>query len=151
MTESIHERVMRTMADVISNHHWDRLGEVFHPDAVFEIPQSREIFRGLANIRAQFADYPALEPGSSEVEEVLGGTTYALTPSYTVVAVKGSGDHATAVVRIRYPDGSWWYAVNLIELRGELVARLRAFFAPDFPAPDWRAPYRDPIPDEGAS
>lgn len=145
MTEPVHERVMHVMADVISNQQWDRLGEVFHPDATFEIPQSREIFRGLENIRAQFANYPDLEPGSSQVEDVIGGTTYALTPTYTIVAVKGSGDHMTGITRVRYPDGSWWYAVNVIELRGELVARTRAYFAPDFPAPDWRAPYRDPI------
>jgi ketosteroid isomerase-like protein len=145
MTEQVHERVMRTMADVITNHYWDRLGEVFHPDAVYEIPQSREVFRGLANIRSQFANYPGLEPGTSRVEDVIGGTTYALTPSYTVVAVKGSGDSVTGVVRIRYPDGSWWFAVNLVEIRDGLVARVRVYFAPDFPAPDWRAPYREPI------
>ena len=146
MTDPLHERLMGRMADVISNHQWDRLGEVFHPDASFEIPQSREVFRGLANIRGQFENYPDLEPGSSRVDDVVGGTTYALTPTYTVVAVKGSGNHATAVVRVQYPDGSWWYAVNLVELRGELVSRVRAYFAPDFPAPDWRGPYREPIP-----
>ena len=145
MTDPLHERLMGRMADVISNHQWDRLGEVFHPDASFEIPQSREVFRGLANIRGQFENYPDLEPGSSRVDDVVGGTTYALTPTYTVVAVKGSGNNVTAVVRVRYPDGSWWYAVNLVELRDELVSRVRAYFAPDFPAPDWRAPYREPI------
>jgi ketosteroid isomerase-like protein len=143
MTEQVHERVMRTMADIISTHQWDRLGEVFHADAVFEIPQSGEVFRGLANIHGQFANYPALEPGTSRLEEVVGGTTYALTPTYTVVAVKGSGDHGTSVVRVRYPDGSWWWAVNLLDLRDGLVARMRAYFAPDFEPPDWRAPYRD--------
>jgi hypothetical protein len=145
MTDPLHERLMGRMADVISNHQWDRLGEVFHPDASFEFPQSREVFRGLANIRGQFENYPDLEPGSSHVEEVVGDTAYALTPTYTIVAVKGSGNHATAVVRVQYPDGSWWYAVNVVELRGELVSRVRAYFAPDFPAPDWRAPYREPI------
>jgi ketosteroid isomerase-like protein len=146
MTDPLHERLMHRLAEVISDHLWDRLGEVFHPDATFEIPQSGEVFRGLANIRGQFENYPDLEPGSSRVDDVIGGTTYALTPTYTVVAVKGSGDHATAVVRVQYPDGSWWYAIDLIEVRGDRISRVRAYFAPDFPAPDWRAPYRDPIP-----
>jgi hypothetical protein len=35
--------------------------------------------------------------------------------------------------------------LTVVELRGELVSRVRAYFAPDFPAPDWRAPYREPI------
>jgi hypothetical protein len=151
MTEKLHERLMDRLAEVISNQLWDRLDDVFHPDASFEIPQSGEVFRGLANIRGQFANYPDLEPGSSRVDEVVGGTTYALTPTFTVVAVKGSGDHLTGVVRVRYPDGSEWYAVNLCELRGERFARVRAYFAPDFPAPDWRAPYREPIPRDAAT
>ena len=143
MTDPLHERVMRGMADALTDHAWDRLGEVLHQDAVVEYPQSREVFRGLANIRAQFESYPNLEPGTSQLEEVIGGTIYALTPSYTVIAVKGSDDQGTAVVRVRYPDGSWWWAVNLYELRDDRVARMRVYFAPDFEAPDWRAPYRE--------
>lgn len=143
MTDPLHARVMGGMSDVISNHYWDRLGEVFHPDAVVEYPQSREVFRGIPNIRAQFENYPELKPGTSELHEIIASTTYALTPSYTVIAVKGSGDHGTAVIRIRYPDGSWWWAVNLYELRDERIIRSRTYFAPDFEAPDWRAPYRE--------
>ena len=143
MSESEHERVMRGMADVISRHDWDRLGEVLHEDAVFEYPQSGERFRGLANIRAQFENYPNLGPGTSELAEVIGDATYALTPSYTVIRVEGSGMKGTAVIRIRYPDGSDWWAVNLFEVRDGRMTRSRAYFAPDFDAPDWRAPYRE--------
>ena len=143
MTEPAYERVMRAMADVVSNHDWGRMGEVFHADAVLEYPQSGEVFRGVDNIRGQFENYAGLEPGTSQLEEVIGSTAYALTPSYTVIAVKGSGDHATAVIRVRYPDGSLWWAVNLYDVRDERVTRMRVYFAPDFEAPDWRAPYRE--------
>lgn len=134
---------MRVMSEVLDRQEWERLDEVFQPEAVMEYPQSSELFRGVANIRGQFEDYPDLEPGTSQVAEVIGGTTYAMTPSYTVIAVKGSGDHASAIVRVRYPDGSWWWVLNLFEMRDERISRMRAYFAPDFDAPDWRAPYRE--------
>ena len=143
MTEGDLERVMRTMAEVISTHDWDRLGEVMHEDALFEYPQSGERFRGLANIRAQFENYPNMDPGTSELAEVIGDEAYALTPSYTVIRVDGTGLKGTAVIRIHYPDDSYWWAVNIYELRDGRVSRSRTYFAPDFEAPDWRGPYRE--------
>ena len=138
-----HERVMRGMSEIISQHDWERLPDILHEDAVFEYPQSGEVFRGLANIRAQFENYPNMDPGTSELAEVIGDETYALTPSYTVIRVEGSGLRGTAVIRIQYPDASYWWAINLFELRDGRIARSRSYFAPDFEAPDWRAPYRE--------
>ena len=143
MTDPEHQRAMGGLANVISSQDWHRLGDVLDEDAVFEYPQSRERFRGLANIRATFENYPDLGAGTSELEELIGGTAYALTPSYTVIGIDGSGDRGTAVIRIRYPDGSLWWGVNLYELRNGKISRARTFFAEDFEAPDWRAPYRE--------
>lgn len=134
---------MQALAETMVANDWSRLGEVFHEDAVVEYPQSGERFRGLANIRAQFENYPGLEPGTSQLAEVIGDDAYALTPTYTVIRVEGSGLKGTAVIRIRYPDGSWWWALNLYELRDGRIGRSRTFFAPDFEAPDWRAPFRE--------
>jgi ketosteroid isomerase-like protein len=131
------------LSDILRDQEWDRMTEVMHDDVVFEYPQSGERFRGLANVRAQFENYPNLEPGASELAEIIGDDTYALTPSYTVIRVEGTGEHGTAVIRVRYPDGSWWWAINMIELRDGRVARSRSYFAPDFEAPEWRAPYRE--------
>lgn len=143
MTDPGHERIMRILAEIISGHQWDRLPEVFHDDAILEYPQSSEVFRGVPNIRGQFENYPGLEPGTSQLEEVIGDTTYAMTPTYTVIAVEGSGRTATAVIRVRYPDGSRWWVLNLNEMRDGRIARSRSYFAPDFEAPDWRAPFRE--------
>jgi hypothetical protein len=143
VTEPDHQQIMRGFADVVRTHAWDRLGDYVTEDVVWEYPQSGERFRGIANLRGQFENYPDLEPGTSELQEVIGGTTYALTPNYTLVAVEGSGVRGISIVRVRYPDGSWWWALNLYELREGKVARSRSFFAPDFEPPDWRAPYRD--------
>lgn len=143
MSTGEHERVMRAMSAIITAHAWDRLPEVLTEDVVFEYPQSREVFRGVTNVRAQFENYPDLDPGTSQLAEVIGDDAYALTPSYTVIRVEGAGLRATGVVRVRYPDGSDWWAVNLFEIRDGRISRMRVYFAPDFPAPDWRAPYRE--------
>lgn len=143
MTDDEHHRILNGLARVIREHDWDALGDYYHADAVVEYPQSGERFSGLANIRAQFENYPGLEPGTSELQEVIGGTTYALTPMYTVINVEGSGNRGTSIVRVRYPDQSLWFALNIYDLRDGRIARSRSFFAPDFDAPDWRAPYRD--------
>ena len=143
MTVSELHQAMHTLADIISRLQWDRLPEILHHDVVFEYPQSGERFSGVNNVRAQFEQHPDLDPGSSELAEVIGEDAYALTPSYTVIRVEGSGTQGTAVIRVRYPDGSLWWAVNLFVVRDGRIARSRSFFAPDFEAPDWRAPYRD--------
>jgi hypothetical protein len=143
VTDPEHLRILGGFASVLDTHQWSRLDEFMTEDAVLEFPQSGERFRGLTKIRAQFENYPGLEPGASHLEEVIGGTTYALTRMYTLVAVDGSGDRGTALVRVRYPDGSHWWAVNLYRLRDHKIEHSRTFFAPEFEPPDWRAPYRD--------
>jgi len=143
VSQGEHDRILRAMSEVISSGDWDRLGDVLHEDAVFEYPQSGERFRGLANIRAQFENYPDLVPGTSELAEVIGDDAFALTPTYTVIRVEGSGQRGTAVIRVRYPDGSYWWVLNLYELRDGRMSRSRSYFAPDFDPPDWRAPYRE--------
>jgi ketosteroid isomerase-like protein len=142
MTVSEHERILRGFSQVISTHDWDRLGEFMHDNVVVEYPQSGERFEGLANVRGQFENYPDLGPGTSELNDIIGDTAFALTPSYTLIAVDGSGGRGTAVIRVRYPDGSLWWVLNLYQLRDGRIGRSRSYFAPDFDAPDWRAPYR---------
>ena len=142
MTVVDHEALLKAMARVVGEHDWDALGTCYHPDAVIEYPQSGERFVGLENIRAQFENYPGLEPGTTELQEVIGGTRYALSPMYTVINVEGSGDRGIALIRVRYPDQSLWWAINIYELRDDRMARSRVFFAPEFEAPEWRAPYR---------
>jgi hypothetical protein len=143
VTDADYQRIMNGFQDVMQGQEWHRLGEFVHEDAIFEYPQSGERFRGIANIRAQFENHPDLDPDGAQLQEVIGGVTYALTPMYTVVAVEGSGDRATAIVRVRYADGSHWWAVNLFEVRDGKIGRSRTFFAPVFEPPEWRRPFHD--------
>ena len=146
MTDTHHQKLLEGFAGMFRTNDWERLGEFVTEDAVFEFPQSGERFSGLANIRGQFENYPDLEEDSTHLQEVIGGKTYALAPNYQVVAVDGSGDRGTSLIRVRYPDGSRWWAINLYEVRGGKIARARAFFAPEFEPPDWRKPFRDDGP-----
>ncbi|MEO8251704.1 MAG: nuclear transport factor 2 family protein [Chloroflexota bacterium] len=143
MTDINHHELLTDMAAVIGRHDWDRLEDFYHSDAVLEYPQSGELFVGFANIRAQFANYRDLEPGTTELRDVIGGTDYALTPMYTVIAVEGSGNRGVALLRAHYPDQTWWWVINIYELRDGRIARARNFFAPEFDPPDWRAPFRE--------
>jgi hypothetical protein len=144
MTATDHDRLLGAWGEMINANDWDRLGELVQPDAILEYPQSGERFRGIANIRRTFEDYPDRGVGSTQVDEVIGSpTAYALTPSYTLVGVDGSGDRGAAVSRVHYPDDTWWWGLILYEVRDGLLDRIRTYFAQDFDPPDWRAPFRE--------
>ena len=143
MTSVDHKTILDGLSEIITRQDWANLGRVVHPEAVWQYPQSGEIFRGLTNIRAQFENYPGLGTGSSTLHEIIGDGAFALTPAYTLIALEGSGSRGTGVIRVRYPDGSLWWVLNLYELRDGLIGNARSYFAPDFEAPDWRKPYRE--------
>jgi len=146
VNEAEHRSLASLLTDILGREEFERLGEVYTPDVVAEFPQSGERFRGIENIRGQFENYPGRVAVETQVADVIGGTAYALTPMYTVVAVEGSGDRGTSIVRTRYPDGSFWWIVSAYEIEGGRIARVRSFFAPEFEAPSWRAPFRDRSP-----
>lgn len=143
MNAAEHRQLLSRLAELLGTQQYDRLEEVYAPGLLTEYPQSGERFRGIESMRQQFANYPALEKGTTEFADVIGGDAYALSPMYTVVTVEGSGDHGTALFRARYPDGSRWWVINVYELEDGLISSTRVFFAPDFEAPEWRAPYWD--------
>ena len=145
VTNVDHRQLVTSLTDVLARQDWQRLGEFVADDAIMEFPQSGETFDGLANIRGQFENYPGMDQARArdlQLSDIVGGTEYALTPTYSLIAIEGSGTRGTFTARIRYPDGSRWWAVTLYELRDSLIVRWRLFFAPEFDPPDWRAPFR---------
>ena len=143
MNEAEHRALLTKLGELLARQEYDRLDEVYAPDVVAEFPQSGERFRGIESLRGQFVNYPSLEPLQTQVKDVIGGTAYALTPMYTVVAVEGSGDRGTATFRTRYPDGSYWWVVNIYEVEAGRIKRLWTYFAPEFEPPAWREPFWD--------
>lgn len=118
MSGEHHALILRLTA-ALRERVWPTLAEVFAPNAVMEFPQSGEVFEGINNIRGQFADYPQMpQDHISAVEVVAEEQTYALSPSYTLISVEGTGKGATAALRVRYPDGSLWWVVILCDIGG---------------------------------
>ena len=124
----------------------DRLGEFLRTDCVHEYPQSGERFVGIDNIRAVFENYPGglgrQDMATLRVAHKDG--SWAMAPNFTLVEVSGGGDTFTSAVKARYPDGTDWYVISMVELVDGLMAKATMFFAPLFEAPEWRRPFAEP-------
>jgi hypothetical protein len=97
--------------------------EMYHEDAVLEFPQSGERFEGVENFREWRRIYPA------KVE-------------YEIRRVRGRDDIWVAEILISYDDGPWNLGVDILEFRGDKVARETIYITERFEAPQWRAPWR---------
>ena len=139
--------VFERVADLMNRRAWDAFPAVFHEDYVEEYPQSGEVIRGLANAVAVRRNYPGGTGGVDTASaRVIGSDDrWAMTSMFTVVRLESGSDSATAVYRVRYPDGSIWWLTALWELRGDKIAHGTMLFAPTFDPPDWREPYREPM------
>jgi len=108
------------------------------PEFTIDYPQSGERIRGFEAFRRQIEEYPAgLQSDSVDTKAtqiVEGGERWAITPGYTVVPL-AQPDRYTTVVRLGYPDGSWWQMVSVIQLRDGKMHRIECYFAPEMPAP----------------
>jgi hypothetical protein len=109
------------------------------------------LIRGRANILAIVENYPGRTPemplGHADTINVRGFDAFKIVaPTFVVVKVEGGGENGVSTVRATYPDGSTWWIVSIYTLRGGRIAYARTFFAPDFPAPEWRAQWVEKTP-----
>jgi ketosteroid isomerase-like protein len=143
-------RLVARFAEMLSTNSFENLGEVVHEDIVQEIPQSGERVRGLDNVRATLARYPgATEAGFlTEPIQIVGEEPrYVMTPTFNLVHIEGTGDTAVAVMRSRYPDGSWWWVIVFLKFRDEKIVKQTTYYAPSFEAPEWRAQWVERMDD----
>ena len=56
--------------------------------------------------------------------------------------IRGQGDLWIVENSIRYDDGPWQPTVNVLEFRGDKVARETIYITESWEAPEWRAPWR---------
>jgi ketosteroid isomerase-like protein len=134
------ERYARAM----SARDWSTAGSLLADDFVEDYPQSGDRIEGRRNYLAVIENYPGeISAGSAAPDpEVVGGDEHwVMTPAFTTLRVEGRGERYTVILSARYPDESEWFIVSLVTLRGDRIARARTFFAPMFPAPEWRRPY----------
>jgi hypothetical protein len=113
----------------------ETLRELIHPDVVGTSPQSGERSQGFDAFLREGDSYPGGQP---EVDlpgsKVIVDDRWVITPSFTVVPLASPNTY-TAVMKVRYPDGTDWHVVLLVELRDEKVASVETFYAPEMPAP----------------
>jgi SnoaL-like domain len=105
----------------------DRAGEIYHDDAVLEFPQSGERFEGVANFTEWRRQYPA-------------------DFRYRLRRVTARDDLVVSELSVSYDGGPWMLGVQLLEFRGEKVARERIYVMEGWEAPEWRAPWRSDTP-----
>ena len=118
----------------------EALRTLVHDDFTDVYPQSGERTRGFENLRQIIENYPSGGYVGSGSERVVGTEDrWVMTPAFTLLRVEGAGDTFTGISRGRYPDGSEWTIVTIGEVRDGRVWRAETYFAPAFPAPDWRA------------
>ena len=105
----------------------DRAHEMYHEDAVLEFPQSGERFEGVASFREWRRRYPG-------------------DPRFRVRRTTAREDLVLVECSISYDGGPWQYGVQILEFRGDRVARERIYVMSGWEAPEWRAPWRSETP-----
>ena len=105
----------------------DRAAEIYHDDAVLEFPQSGERFEGVANFTEWRQKYPA-------------------DVRYRLRRVSARDDLVVSELSVSYNGGPWMFGVQLLEFRGDRVARERIYVMEGWEAPEWRAPWRSDTP-----
>ena len=140
----IAERFVRAIG-----HDDEAVGKLLHPDFVEEWPQSGERIRGWENLRRMLEAYPGRDSGgigTHEVRDVAGAKDeWVMTPSFTPLHIEGTGDTYTVQSQGHYPDGSEWFVVHIIRLKDDKIFRVTTYFGPTFEAPEWRAPFVEPM------
>lgn len=123
--------------DAVNAHDVDAIVDLVHTDFVGESLQSGERSRGRDGFRAQIGGYPGTDENPITVDraDLYGDEErWAISPGYTVVPL-ASPNNYTVVFRTRYPDGSWWRIILVVELRDEMLYRMQSYYAPELPAP----------------
>jgi hypothetical protein len=138
-TSNSNEQVLERYSEIMSSREYDRLDEVLHADYVTEWPQSGETVRGAESLRRILESYPGGDPEFREPEVLLGEEErYAMTPTFNLVKIAGSGDRFTTWARATYPGGSEWFLVSISTLKDGKIWRQVEFFAQTFEPPEWR-------------
>jgi hypothetical protein len=141
-------RLLSGFVAILDAEDLGRLNEFLAEDVVMDWPQSGERVRGIDNFRAILSGYPGRGSAGFQSEPILVAGEephYVMTPTFNLVRVQGSGDNPVFVARLHYPDGSTWYMIAFCYIRDDKIARQTAYFAPEYPAPEWRMQWIEPM------
>ncbi len=126
MSDATNRATIGALVAAINGKDLAELDRVFTEDVVMEWPQSGERINGGENRRAIYSRFPSL-------------------PKVTPRRVTGSGDVWVLEASLDYGDGDAYQCVFLFQMRNGLIAKEVAYWAKPFPAPDWRAPWVEPL------
>ena len=145
--------IISRITDILNSGDFEAMEEFLAPDVVEEIPQSGERIRGSRNQIATLRNYPGSAGSlSTSAPRILGEESrYVMTPTFNLLKVEGSGDTLTSYTKSRYPDGSDWFVVQIMTFREGKISKMNQFFAPTFPAPEWRRPWVERMEEEPAA
>jgi hypothetical protein len=98
---------------------YDKSHEIYHEDAVLEFPQSGERFIGKQNFLTWRKRYPA-------------------KVDFKIRRITGRGDLWVTENLISYDGSPWMFTLNVLQFRGDKVAREYLYVMEGFEAADWR-------------
>ncbi len=142
-----HRRLAERLVAAINTADKAAMAECLTEDVVIDWPQSNERVRGLENMWGVTVNYPGGTDSSGDdmsIEVTSPAVLKLVAPTFTVVSVEGGGNTGTVVLKANYPDGLW-RIVTLYRLRGSRMEYASQYFAPDYPAPEWRAQWVEKI------
>lgn len=139
-----HRTIIEAVVKAMNTNDFSVYDRLFTEDFVDEYPQSGELIRGPANARWILEHYPGAEnlPRAIDLESMrslASDATRVVPPTFSIVQIEGGGTTGSVAIKGVYPDASVWWIIVLYTLRGDRICRSSTFFAPEFPAPEWRA------------
>ena len=145
MSERSNEDVVHAYLHALTERDTDAMAQLRDPGVTVEYPQSGELMRGHANIRAIDDNYPGGMPEFDPGRIVGSEDRWVVTPSFSFQRIAGSGDTWWAEGKVRYPDGSIWYVATMFQIRSGRIFREVTYWAEPFDPPAWRAPWVERI------
>ncbi len=83
--------ILEVFFQALNRRDWDRVEGLVDDDYVWEMPQSGERVRGIANNRELNENYPGLP--DVQTRRITGSEDkWVTTPSWTVLKITGTGD-----------------------------------------------------------
>ena len=101
---------------------YDKSHEIYHDDAVLEFPQSGERFIGKESFLTWRKQYPA-------------------KLDFRIRRITGRGELWVTENLISYDGSPWMFTVNVLQFRGDKIAREYLYVMEGFEPAEWRGPW----------
>lgn len=133
------EEIVRRYAQAMTEFDADTLESLRDPRWTSVWPQSGEIVPDSQSDREITRNYPGGRPRLLPEGRLVGSEDrWVTSPLGGLYRVAGDGDIWFGEWKMRYPDGTTWHTIILIELVDGKVFRETVYWAQPFDAPAWR-------------